>query len=249
MFDIDISKLELEPIAPDIKKQYLSYGGGVNSTALLILLTEMGIDFEAIFSDHGAEYPETYEFMELLTKRGYKITLINARYNGMGLYEYSVHYKIFPCRRFRWCTQRFKTDPINKYIEKPCVMYIGFDAGETNRTFNRSRVSGTENEFPLIDWEIDRDGCKRIIEAAGLPIPRKSGCYFCPFQSKVEFRTLRDKYPELYCNAKTMEVTCNERRASIDKEPTYLRDHPIDDVVQEGQEDLFGHRKPCQCGL
>lgn len=36
-------------------KNYLSFGGGVNSTALYLLMQEMEIDFEAVYIDHGAD--------------------------------------------------------------------------------------------------------------------------------------------------------------------------------------------------
>ena len=226
-------------------KKYLSYGGGVNSTALLILLTEQGEEFEAVFADHGGDYPETYEYVSMLQEH-YPITIIKSEKT---LYDYAMDYAILPDRRFRWCTSDFKVKPINKYFEKPCLVYIGFDAGEAHRSLNRYYIDGIEHEYPLIDMGIDRRGCKEVIKKAGLPLPRTPGCFFCPFQKKSEFRTLRDKYPDLYCKTKTMEQTCNARRKKQGKSPVYLRDHPIDEVAQEGQDDLFGYRKPCQCGL
>lgn len=229
-------------------KKYLSYGGGVNSTALLILLTEEGEEFEAVFADHGGDYPETYEYVEML--RGhYPITIIKVTVGGKDLYSYAMAYTILPDRRFRWCTQRFKSKPINDYFDKPCLVYIGFDAGESHRSLNRYDIEGIEYEYPLIEMGIDRKDCEEIIIKAGLPLPRKSGCYFCPFQKRSELIALRDKYPDLYCKTKTMEETCNKRRAEQGKSPVYLRDHPIDEIAQEGQDDLFGFRKPCQCEL
>lgn len=34
-------------------KNYLSFGGGVNSVALYLLMEDMGIEFEAVFVNHG----------------------------------------------------------------------------------------------------------------------------------------------------------------------------------------------------
>ena len=34
--------------------------------------------------------------------------------------------------------------------------------------------------YPLIEWGWDREECKRQIAAAGLPVPPKSSCIFCP---------------------------------------------------------------------
>lgn len=61
--------------------------------------------------------------------------------------------------------------------------------------------------YPLIEWGIDRDGCKDIIQAAGLPIPPKSACYFCPASHKEEIIWLRQEHPELYQRAIAIEET------------------------------------------
>ena len=50
----------------DFGKNYLSFGGGVNSVALMLWLIEHDIEFEAVFADHGGDYPETYEYVDML---------------------------------------------------------------------------------------------------------------------------------------------------------------------------------------
>jgi len=43
-------------------RHYLSFGGGVNSVAMLLMLLDTKeYEFEAVFVDTGCEYPETYE--------------------------------------------------------------------------------------------------------------------------------------------------------------------------------------------
>ena len=39
-------------------KTYLSYGGGVNSTAMLLMLHKEGWEFESIYVDHGCDITE-----------------------------------------------------------------------------------------------------------------------------------------------------------------------------------------------
>jgi len=34
--------------------------------------------------------------------------------------------------------------------------------------------------YPLMEWGLDREKCKQIIANAGLPVPVKSACWFCP---------------------------------------------------------------------
>jgi len=40
-----------------LMKKYLSYGGGVDSTAMMLMLLDQGEEFEAIFVDHETDYP------------------------------------------------------------------------------------------------------------------------------------------------------------------------------------------------
>ena len=49
-----------------VGKNYLSFGGGVNSVALMLWLIDHGIEFEAVFSNHGGDYPETYDYLDML---------------------------------------------------------------------------------------------------------------------------------------------------------------------------------------
>ena len=50
-------------------RRYLSFGGGVNSTALMLWLLDQGIDFEAVYADHGCDWPETRAYVAMLTER------------------------------------------------------------------------------------------------------------------------------------------------------------------------------------
>lgn len=63
-------------------KEYLSFGGGVNSVALYLLLEQKGVEFEAIFVNHETDYPETYEYVDYLRDQGFKITEIKPNYEG-----------------------------------------------------------------------------------------------------------------------------------------------------------------------
>ena len=116
-------------------KQYLSFGGGVNSTALLLLLTDRNEEFETIFVNHGGDYPETYEYVKYLRDQGFKIKEIIPDVEGCTtIYEYSMKSRIIPSFRYRWCTDKFKVRPMLEYVEIPCKMFVGFDYGELNRT-------------------------------------------------------------------------------------------------------------------
>jgi len=180
-------------------KEYLSHGGGVNSTALMILLKNQGIKFESIFVDHGGDYPETYEYINYLQKNGYLITILKPDVEGCStIEEYCHKYNMQPLRMMRWCTDKFKLRVIRDYLKTPCIVYIGIDDGEKHRAFKKPLKEGVVNKYPLVELGIDRMMCKKIIRGSGLEIPMKSGCFFCPFARKSEIQYLKQKYPGLF---------------------------------------------------
>ena len=228
---------------------YLSYGGGVNSTAMLLLLHDESQQFESIYIDHGCDWPETREYVRRFAEK-YPITILTPQVQGYNnLYEYADHYKMIPSRRKRWCSDKFKVSVINQYVKKPCFSLIGFSIDESHRA-KIQYEDGIENRFPLIEREIDRNECIEIIKKHGLPMPIKSGCWFYPYQRIEQWKKLRRQHPDLYCRAKHLEDQEIEARRKIGKGPLYLQKKPLDKVVKESEEVLFEEMKPpCHCGL
>ncbi len=163
-------------------RAYLSHGMGVNSTALMLLLEDFGIDFESVFVDTGCEHPETYEYLDYLQKLGYDITVIKPNVEG--------------------CSTIFET---------PCIVFTGIDVSEKHRAFGKPVKKGVLTSYPLIDYKIDRRKCVQIIKSHGLRVPRKSACWLCPFAKKKEVRELYLKYPDLYEKRKEIEKLASEK--------------------------------------
>lgn len=245
-------------------KNYLSFGGGVNSVAMMLMLLDQGVDFEAVFCHHGTDWPETYDYVAgfqwWLKDSGHKaITVIRPDVNTVEgrrfsvLYDYFYFKKIFPARMSRMCTDRFKQTPLKKYYKQntPCFVNIGIDSGESHRA-KIYHDKGIEYRYPLVENDIDRDGCKQIILDHGLMPPPKSGCYICPFQPPKEYKRLRMEHPDLFCAAETLENRYIKRRAKEGKEPIYiLKDRPLKWVVDEYQSKLWEEDEypPCSCHL
>jgi hypothetical protein len=196
----------------------LSLGAGVNSTALLVLKAQSKIDFEfAIFADTGDENPKTYAYIEQVIKpfcQKHNIDLEivrNQEHDGETLSQYCQRTKFIPSRQFGSCRDHFKIQTIRKYLKKnfPTVYkeintFIGFCKGEESRA--KGYVGITANyDFPLIDFGLDRKDCIQIIREAGLPIPIKSGCIFCPHQSLESWIILWKESPDLYAKAEALE--------------------------------------------
>lgn len=189
----------------------LSFGAGVNSTALAILLVNEGWRGHIVFSDTGTEWPDTYCFMdyferEWLKPSGLQIERLGAEWRSasrcVSLLELCEQRRMIPVGNKRWCTTDYKRHPLGKWMsrhgyERETEM-LGIAADESWRMATRVR--------PLCDRGIDRDGCVKIIQAEGLDVPRKSGCYICPFQRDSQWRELWQRYPELFARAEALEI-------------------------------------------
>ena len=232
-------------------RNYLSFGGGVNSVALYLLLMEQGVEFEAVYV-WMPDWPETHEYLMMMEYKGYPVTVIfpaRKSYGGIccNLYEYAWDHKMFPQRHPRWCTTEFKVKPLHDYFQKPCFVMLGIDAGESHRAKIGS-AQGIENRWPLIEHEIDRKGCVEIIKRHGLPVPMKSGCFICPFQRVSQVKELRRRHPDLFCKLVALE----ERNINeLKKGPYYSMGKPFRDIVNEKDSFLFDDMAypPCECGL
>jgi hypothetical protein len=172
---------------------------GVNSTALMLLLEDAGEKFENVFVDCGCDYPETYKYLDYLQSKGYDITIITPEVSGCHtIEEYALKYHFFPGFHSRWCTRLFKIKPILKYYQKPCIEYIGFDVQESKRYNRQKSDDGIFKKYPLMEKNIDRDQCKKIIISHNLNVPPRSRCWCCPFMTDKEVRNLFLENRELY---------------------------------------------------
>lgn len=193
-FDTNKSKQIIERIVKKRPKTYLktvrvaSFGCGVDSVAGIILMVFLyGWDYfdEIIFCDTGAEKKKTYTYLDYLTKTlNWPVTVLRSRYGN--IFDYYYKKFIYPTRWARDCTGKFKIDVHNGYLRKKygkntkfqVHLFIDFD--EFTRV-GTSKYDYCDLIHPLVDKGITRQQCKDIITSCGMPVPVKSGCFFCPF--------------------------------------------------------------------
>jgi len=230
--------------------EFLSFGAGVNSTAALILFRPRVL----IFADTGDEYPETYAYVEkyirpFVTSFGGSFITVRNEGGYSRLRDQAFAEKIIPVRVNRWCTDEWKNRPIRAYLKAnsrlPSVQMIAIDAGESHRAKPSDRA-GISNYFPLVARGIDREECHGIIQDQGWPIPPKSGCFYCPFQSKPRWIALKRQHPELFQIAVKIEKN-GERYGEMflaGRRPLeeYLRSGRIRDTTDD-----VASTMPCAC--
>lgn len=243
----------------------ISYGGGVQSTALLVLAAQREINFSTLlFANVGddSEHPATLSYVR-------DIALPYARRSGLCLHE------LHRCRRDgsqetlwqrlnrpdarsipipirmsngapgrRSCTADFKIKVVSRWlrehgatVEQPAAVGIGISLDEIHRANKRRSESFERIEYPLLDLGLRREDCIQIIAAAGLPIPPKSSCFFCPFKTLAAWREQCRNEPELFEKSAKLEAVLIARRIAIGKDAAYLTRYgkPLTEVVQKVQ--------------
>jgi hypothetical protein len=194
----------------EVVHHILSYGGGVNSVALMILLLREGLPLDGVvFADTGVEIPETYAYLEVAREylEGHGIPLTVVSKPGSNLYETAWRRQVIPSTLWRWSTRDYKVTPILRYYRSlggHVNQYLAIARDEAIR-MKDSRVESVTNLYPLVERHITRDACEVIIRDAGLPIPPKSACYICPFGSVDRWRWLYETHPQLYAKAMALE--------------------------------------------
>lgn len=203
----------------------VSYGAGVDSTAMLVLLHQMGRRPDAIlFADTGAEKDETIAFIPImnawLRSVGFP-EIVVVRYVAQNFKHYPPYYTLeqncltngtLPSEAFGFgsCSLKWKAAPQKKWLQawQPAIdcwaaggqvlRAIGFDASgaDQKRMYAAAKIVDPMFTYwyPLQDAGWNRARCKEEIAAAGLPVPPKSSCFFCPNMSPAEVLDLAPKY-------------------------------------------------------
>ena len=239
----------------------ISYGGGVQSTALIVLAAQGRIAAtHAVFANTGddSEHPATLEYVRNVAapwaaEHGVEVVEVSRKQTllenvtGDGR---SVNIPIYMeggAPGNRNCTAEWKIKVIERWLRQqgatvstPATVHIGISMDEIHRLNNRRPSKLQEPTYPLIDLRLHRQDCMNIIAAAGLPVPPKSSCWFCPFKRKAQWQEMRRDEPELFARAIALEERINVKRAGLGKDNVYLSTwlKPLSEVA-EAQQDLW----------
>jgi len=158
-----------------------------------------------------------------------------------------------PMLTVRWCSTIFKQAIITAWAQSRGLVThaLGIGADESQRWRQADHLN-----YPLIDWGWSRRDCIDYIRGKVVPIPRKSGCFFCPSQKRSEWRELLDVHPDLYERASAMErnASRNGHRATLDVSGKYSLDMMRHQFESQGpsmfeDQDIPRIYEPCICHI
>ncbi|MET8624568.1 phosphoadenosine phosphosulfate reductase [Kitasatospora sp. NPDC004669] len=245
-----------------------SFGGGWQSMASLVLAAQGLIDYQVfLFANVGddSEHPGTLRYLEEYAKpfaadHGIELTVLDRiRRDGSTetlwgrLTREGSRSLPIPIRMSngapgtRSCTADFKIKVIGKELKRrgatednPATVGIGISVDEIHRANNRRHEPHERIEYPLLDLGIRRSDIPRIIRGAGLPVPPKSSCFFCPFHRPETWHEMRRTEPELFEKACQLEDLLNQRRDGLGKDHVWLTayNQPLREAIPDGVDPL-----------
>lgn len=257
-----------------------SYGGGVQSTALLVLaatgrfdcplflFANTGDDSEnpltlayvrevaaPYAAEHGIELLELHRVM----RDGSSRTLLQEIRGQDRSIPIPVRMGSGGYGRKR-CTDRFKIAVVRRETirrgataDAPATVAIGISTDEIERAGagegHDPRDPTRLRSYPLLELGISRHTCRQIIYSAGLPIPPKSACSFCPLHDKEGWRRIRREQPHEWGVAVEVDGIVRARALALGRgamglvSPTVPLAEAVDDQLA-----LFDEGDGCESG-
>lgn len=235
--------------------------GGRDSTAMTVRLLELGYPLDhIIFCDTLWEFPEMYEYLNKLDsylKRKFNKSIIRlspkesledlmAKPFKGGKHDGKPHglpYSI----GMSYCTRELKVNSAKRFIKSlnlsysDVTCYVGYVAREKRR----SKINSNEwnVSYPLIDWNWNEEEVTNYLKERSIYNHlydnfSRTGCFICPKQNLQSWKTLCNKYPNLWQKAKDLEalaVKLGAVNTTLRADGTYLYQIEKDFINDQSQ--------------
>ncbi len=203
-------------------KHIVSFSGGKDSTAMLLMMIEKGMKIdEIIFLDTTVEFPEMYEHIRKVEQYIQRpITILRAEHSfeymmldyvkkkGKNKGQRGYSWSDF---RSRWCTSHLKIEVSNKYLKEKykdyeIILYQGIAIDEQKRLEKKSGSEiGSTIVYPLATiFNLTESQALSYCYSKGFTWNglyekfNRLSCWCCPLQSLKELRVLYKEFPHLW---------------------------------------------------
>lgn len=215
----------------DAPKKFISFSGGVESTTMCILY---GKGNTAIWCDTGAEHDEMYEridycekMLKVIHNGDFELVRLKANVKVKGIFVDSLidailGWKFMPSQGRRWCTGKFKIEPIDKFLSEQgeCELLIGLNADEEKREGNWGLQTNVKYLYPLQEDDLTREECEEILTEYGL-LPdfplymNRGGCFMCIYKSVSEYKAMYVFDRKTFDRVRELEEKVQDKRGKF----------------------------------
>ena len=218
----------------------------------------------------GERWASIPAFTRTVTPAGAELPVYDEDENGDLV---TIGSRIVPTERVgvgmirRQCTGDYKIAPIRRKVREllgiagrrspkaPIAeQWIGISLDEVLR-MKPSFEPWQINRWPLIEQGMTRLDCLRWLDRHDYPLPPKSACIGCPFHSDDHWRRMRDRDPEAWADAVSVDAAIRTGFRGI-RGDVYLHRSavPLDQVDlstdgDRGQLDLWPNECEGLCGV
>ncbi|MDD1646965.1 MAG: phosphoadenosine phosphosulfate reductase family protein [Methanomicrobiales archaeon] len=187
----------------------VSYSGGKDSLATLLLVLKAIGRVPLIFADSGLEFPETYANVDAVRER-YGLEVVRAHHGGR--FQEEMAERGPPAVDARWCCRACKLTPVAEAIRArwgECLSFIGQRQYESATRAASARVWRNPNvqvqlaAAPLQHWTalhvwlyLFREGAPyNTLYEQGMD---RIGCFMCPSSDLAVMERIRELHPALW---------------------------------------------------
>ena len=210
-----------------------SYGGGVQSIAILVLIIQGRLPKpdRVVMADTGRERQAVWDYADEVVKPamariGLELEVIPHSYSVVDLMGHNgdllipVFFKNgdTPGKLPTFCSDKWKQRPVRRYLREhgygpknPVIQWFGMSLDEVGR-MKKSDVKWLENYYPLCQDEtvrMRRHECRLLIEKHGWPQPPSSACWMCPNRDNHTWQQMKDNEPDDFNKAVRFEKVIN----------------------------------------
>ena len=187
----------------------VSYSGGKDSLATLLVVTKAIGSIPMLFADTGMEFPETYANIEQVS-RHYGLDVI--RTDGKTKFRDTFEDQGPPAVNARWCCRVCKLTPVADLIRNrwgECLSFIGqrryesASRAQSERVWRNSNVRSQLSAAPIHNWTALHVWLYLMREHAPYNILYEHhldriGCFMCPSSDMALIHGIEVAYPALW---------------------------------------------------
>jgi phosphoadenosine phosphosulfate reductase len=187
----------------------VSYSGGKDSLATLLVVTRAVGKIPMLFADTGLEFPETYENVRDVSEK-YGLEII--RTDGNNTFWETFALQGPPAVNARWCCRVCKLTPVLGLIHErwgECLSFIGqrryesATRAQSDRVWRNRNVKAQLSAAPIHNWTAMHVWLYIWREQAPYNALYRHrldriGCFMCPSSDMALIHMIAEEYPDLW---------------------------------------------------